>query len=101
MKPEGSIGLGVAYGFGANLLHVGISFLLSWLIIFLTKGETFYYVLINLPFIGVVQLIYVVPLFFYFKRAGQTRTAKGLVIAASITALLNASCWGVLFGVRP
>ena len=48
--------------------------------------------------IGIIQLIYVLPLYFSFKKQGQTETGKGLIIAASITALLNATCWGLLLG---
>jgi len=47
---------------------------------------------------GIIQLIYVLPLYFSFKKQGKTNTAKGLVIAASITALLNATCWGLVLG---
>lgn len=48
--------------------------------------------------IGIIQLIYVLPFYFSFKKQGKSETAKGIVIAASITALLNATCWGVAMG---
>jgi hypothetical protein len=43
--------------------------------------------------IGVVQLAYIVPLYMHLKKNGQINTAKGLIIAASITVLLNVGCW--------
>ena len=48
--------------------------------------------------IGIIQLIYVLPLYFSFKKQGKTETGTGLIIAASITALLNATCWGMFLG---
>lgn len=47
--------------------------------------------------IGLTQLLYVVPLYLYFRKTSQKNTAKGLVIGASIVALLNVTCWGVFF----
>jgi hypothetical protein len=44
--------------------------------------------------IGVVQAAWVVPLWFHFRRIGETETAKGILIMASIIFLLNAGCWG-------
>jgi hypothetical protein len=48
--------------------------------------------------IAVVQLAYIVPLVLYYKRRSEMATVKGLWIAASIVALLNVSCWGLVFG---
>jgi hypothetical protein len=49
--------------------------------------------------IGITQLIYVVPAVIYFRRNGKPLIAKGVIIGASITFLLNAACFGVLFAV--
>lgn len=43
--------------------------------------------------IGIAQLVYVVPLYIRWKDT-KPASAKGLMIGASIIALLNASCWG-------
>lgn len=43
--------------------------------------------------IGIAQLVYVVPLYIRWKNT-KPASAKGLIIGASIVALLNASCWG-------
>jgi hypothetical protein len=49
--------------------------------------------------IGITQLIYVIPGIVYFRRHGRPLIAKGIIIGASITFLLNAACFGVLFAV--
>ena len=45
------------------------------------------YVLIGA--IGLVQVGYVVPIWRFLQRNGKPRTAKGLLIAAGVTATLN------------
>src|SRR5262249_26223162 len=45
---------------------------------------------------GVSQLIYMVPAILIARRRGRMGLAKGLIIAASLAFLLNASCF-VLF----
>ena len=52
--------------------------------------------LIALVFLGVLQLIYVVPIAFAARRANRKGIATGLIIGASLTFLLNAACWGML-----
>lgn len=48
--------------------------------------------------IGLLQLVYVVPIYFVLKKKGKADTIKGLIIAASITAFMNATCWGLTMG---
>ena len=43
--------------------------------------------------IGLTQLLYAIPLYIRWKKT-KPASATGLVIGASIIALLNASCWG-------
>ena len=49
-----------------------------------------------LMFIGVSQLVYIIPACVIYARQGRRDMVKGLIIAASITFLLNAACWGAL-----
>ena len=49
-----------------------------------------------LLFIGVAQLLYVGPAFWWTRRRGFVRLAQGLLIGAGITFLLNAACWGLI-----
>jgi hypothetical protein len=45
---------------------------------------------------GVSQLIYMLPAIVIARRRGRPGLAKGLIIAASIAFLLNASCFALL-----
>lgn len=72
--------------------------LICWLLNFLTIVLGFVLIstltgtVILVGGLGLVQLIYVSPLYIKFKRNNQADTAKGMIIAASVTALLNAGC---------
>ena len=46
--------------------------------------------------IGLAQLMWIIPAYLRYKKRGETETAKGILIAAGLVFLLNASCWGVL-----
>jgi hypothetical protein len=48
-------------------------------------------------FIGLSQLVYMIPATLIFRRRGDTRTAKGLIIGAAFTFILNSTCNGLLF----
>lgn len=96
---EGSVGTGLAIGLGINIAV----FVVALAVVTGSNG-------ISSPIalflfwpamaIGLTQLVYIVPLYLRYRKTGQKNTAKGLVIAASITALLNASCWGVLSSLQ-
>ena len=47
-----------------------------------------------LMFVGVTQLVYVIPAILCFKRKGRLGIVTGLIIGASLTFLLNATCFG-------
>ena len=96
---EGSVGIGFAIG---AILNVGLVVSVLLLTCATNIVEPFATICGALVLaIGVIQLVYILPLYFRYKRKGQRNTAKGLVIAASVTALLNATCWGwVLLAMR-
>jgi FtsH-binding integral membrane protein len=50
--------------------------------------------------IGIVQLIYLVPLGLYFQRQGRHEWVKGLAIGGLLVALLNGACFGGVFLIR-
>ncbi|GIN58807.1 hypothetical protein MUB24_06940 [Lederbergia sp. NSJ-179] len=83
------------YGGVGFLILVVINLLLFILVLnsmdFLPEIFFFY-----LMFIGVAQLIYVIPLIIYGKKKNLPGFAKGIIIAAGITFLLNAGCYGIL-----
>jgi hypothetical protein len=53
------------------------------------------YVLWLLPiiYIGLTQLLYLIPTCIYFSRRGQRALVQGLIIGAVLTALLNGGCF--------
>jgi hypothetical protein len=48
--------------------------------------------LLPVMYIGLSQLVYMIPAIWIARRKGETETAKGLIIGASLTFLLNAAC---------
>lgn len=82
---KGNLGLGLIICWGCNILHLG----LGWLLILSVMPAG----LMVFGGIGAVQLAYVIPLCLYLKSKGRTDTMKGVIIAASITVLLNVGCW--------
>ena len=82
---KGNLGWGLVICWFCNIVHLGIGFFLILSVmplgVFVFGG------------IGAVQLAYVIPLCLHFKKEGETNVVKGLIIAASITALLNVGCW--------
>jgi len=78
---NGIIGAGMLICWGLNLAEVMLGFFLAPLVV--------------IGGVGLLQLAYIVPLYSMFRRQGKTATAKGLVIGACVTALLNCACWSV------
>jgi len=55
---------------------------------------TFY---LSLLFIGVSQLLYIIPAAIFYHRSGRPGMVKGLIIVAAITFLLNGTCTAIFF----
>ena len=81
---RGSIVAGVAICWLLNVTQLGIGWLL---LVADVRMLPAFYVLIYA--IGLVQVGYVVPIWRLLVRRGRPRAAKGLLIAAGITAVLN------------
>ena len=45
---------------------------------------------------GLSQSIYMGPAIYYAFKRGRPDIAKGLIIGAAVTFLLNGACWGLL-----
>ena len=73
---------------------IGLTLLLHLIQIPLAILTTF----ISLIFLGVSQLVYIIPAIIYFYREGRRGVIKGLIIAAAITFLLNATCTALVLG---
>ncbi|SRR6266404_2649754 len=52
---------------------------------------------LSLAVMSVSQLIYVIPALIIARRKGHEDTVKGIIIAASVTTLLNIACTGYVF----
>jgi hypothetical protein len=49
--------------------------------------------------IGLSQLVYMIPAILRARKNKEPLTEQGLIIGASVTFLLNATCWGMaMFG---
>jgi hypothetical protein len=81
----GSIIAGVAICWLLNIAQLGTGWLL---LVADVRMLPAYYVLIGA--LGLVQVGYVVPIWRVLVRKGRSRTARGVLIAAWITVLLNA-----------
>ena len=53
--------------------------------------------LISLIFIGVSQLLYIIPVIVIYGRKGRPGIVKGLAITAALIFMLNATCTVIFF----
>jgi hypothetical protein len=84
-QDQGSIAAGMAICWLLNIAEFGVGWLL---LVADVRMLPAYYVLIGA--IGLVQVGYVVPIWRLLHRKERPRTARGMLIAAIITALFNA-----------
>src|SRR6476646_6985953 len=87
---RGSIVAGLAICWLLNIAQLGVGWLL---LVADVRMLPAFYVLIYA--IGLVQVGYVVPIWRLLVRRGKPRTAKGLLIAACVTAVLNLGLLGL------
>jgi hypothetical protein len=45
---------------------------------------------------SLLQLAWLIPMYLRHRGRGETETAKGLAVAAGLTVLLSAGCWGAM-----
>ena len=81
---RGSIAAGMAICWLLNVTELCVGWLL---LVADVRMLPAYYVLIGA--IGLVQVGYVVPIWRLLRRKGKAQTARGMIIAAGITALSN------------
>jgi len=75
-----------------NVAQVGVGWLL---LVADVRMLPAYYVLVGA--IGLVQVGYVVPIWRLLRRKGKLRTAKGMLLAAALTALINFVIFWIVF----
>ena len=91
-KDEGTIVHGMIVCWLLNVAHLGIAYLL-----FAHGERTLPTVFALVGAIGLLQVGYGAPLWYFLRRQGKRRIAKGLVIAATITLLVNAAFVAVVY----
>jgi len=73
---------------------VGLALLLHLIQLPLAAVTVFF----SLIFMGISQLLYIVPAIFIYRRKGRPGVVIGLIIAAAITFLLNGACSALVLG---
>src|SRR4029077_7532156 len=91
-QARGSIAAGMAICWLLNVTEFGVGWLL---LVADVRMLPAYYVLVGA--IGVVQVGYVVPLWRLLRRKGKPRTAKGMMLAMALTALMNLVIFWIVF----
>jgi hypothetical protein len=81
----GSVWKGIIIGGSINICAVGGLFIFAILVPVAS---------VVLIAIGLAQFIWILPL--YYAVRSESETAKGILIAAGLTVLLSATCWGIL-----
>jgi hypothetical protein len=95
-EPAGELGRGLVAALGANVLFGGI---VPGLLAAMASGalEMLAALAMFVAFgIGVTQALWLVPMVLRARRSGQHARAKGMLLMAAITLLLNGGCFGVL-----
>ena len=94
-QSKGSIWVGLALTLGLHVLVQGLTLFIIGAVV---RGEQgLILAFLPLMYIGVSQLVYIIPAILIARRKGDTEIAKGLIIGASLTFLLNAACSGFFF----
>ena len=97
-QDEGSVRRGFLLGGGANLLFIAVG-LGAGINLADSDHDIAHVIGVLLNYavgaISVLQLAYLYPMYQRFVKAGAKETAKGLMIAAAVTALLSCTCWAI------
>ena len=94
-QSRGSIGAGLGLTLVFHIVALVAIFLILPMIV---TGELGLELSIKLlMYMGLFQLVYMIPAILISRRRGETETAKGLIIGASVTFLLSATCDGLFF----
>ena len=101
LRNEGNVWQGLLLCWGMNFVLTFVGCSVAWIEAERPGGSN---ALVNAAIamalsIGLLQLLYVIPISRGLKKKGKTSTLKGVTIAAWTTALLNAA-WLVLKGVQ-
>lgn len=89
---QGSLFLGIIACWLLNVVHLGIAYF-----IFVESERMLSTVFVLVGAIGVLQVGYIAPLWYLFRSRGKRRMARGLMIASTITLLVNGAFWLVIY----
>lgn len=89
---QGSVFLGIVVCWLLNVVHLGIAYF-----IFVRSERMLSAVFILVGAIGLLQVGYIAPLWYLFRSRGKRRMARGLMVAATITLLVNAAFWLAIY----
>lgn len=84
--------LGIVVCWLLNVVHLGIAYF-----IFVQSERMLSAVFILVGAVGLLQVGYIAPLWYLFRSRGKRRMARGLLIAATITLLVNATFWLLIY----
>lgn len=87
-QDQGSLFLGLLVCWLLNVTQLGIAGLM-----FAYGDRTLPAVVVLVGGIGLLQIGYVVPLWYMFRRRGRIRMAKGIFFGSLFTLLVNAAFW--------
>jgi hypothetical protein len=76
------------------IVWIGISYLLILAIPFFNQNYNVFFLGIPLFFLGLTQILYLLPAMLYFSKKQRDEVTKGIVCGGAVTALLNGSCFG-------
>ena len=96
----GGTGVGVLLGFLLQVLQYPLAFFIGYLSSQFGSsdfGRGGYFGFVPLAFIGVSQLLYIIPAVLIAQARGRPGIARGLMIAAGVVFLLNSACFGMIF----
>lgn len=95
--------LGLFLIVGLHSLAILIIFGLGWLSVQIFGSSNYYYLgiwLVGAWGFFIWQLLYVIPVCIWLRRQQRLEMMKGVIIGAVITALLNGSCFLLIFSNR-
>ncbi|HJQ24482.1 MAG TPA: hypothetical protein VKA60_11250 [Blastocatellia bacterium] len=88
-EDKGTVARGVVLTLLLHLLQLPMAMLL-----YVVRQDWAFFTVI---FFGVSQVLYMIPAILYFRKQGEPQTVKGLIIGASVSFLLNATCTALVF----
>jgi hypothetical protein len=101
MDKKLATGLQVAFGFVLGIVLNALFIWAAFALVGVVPANVFSHGIdamevYGMMFIGAVQFIWQLPVILLLRWKGRKSLALGVILAASVTALLNATCWGLL-----